>query len=382
MPNTLNNLIPDLYAALNVVSRELVGFIPSVTRDTSVERAALNQPVHVPLSQPQAATDITPGQLPPDDGDQTFDSKSITITKARRVPFRWNGEQSRGIDTGPGVLSLQQQQIAQALRTLTNEIEADLSLAHAKASRAHGTAGSTPFATAGNFTDATKTLQILKDNGAPNGDNQLVLSTNSGAELLGKQSRADFQDNDSMLRQGVLIDHMGMSIRESAETKTFVKGDASGATTDNAGYAVGATVITITGTSGAIKDGDVITFAGDTNQYVVATGNADVSGGGTITLSKPGLRQAIPSSTTAITVIGDSERNVAFSRSAIILAQRLPEMPAGGDSAEDITTIADPRSGLVFEVVQYGEYRRRQWEIAATWGYEVIKPEHTALLLG
>ncbi len=37
MANTLTALIPDLYEALDVVSREMVGFIPSVTINAELE---------------------------------------------------------------------------------------------------------------------------------------------------------------------------------------------------------------------------------------------------------------------------------------------------------------------------------------------------------
>ena len=69
---------------------------------------------------------------------------------------------------------------------------------------------------------------------------------------------------------------------------------------------------------------------------------------------------------------------MAFSRSAIVLATRLPERPQEGDNALDVMTITDDRSGLSFEVAIYGGYRRVRYEIALAWGVKVIKPEHRA----
>lgn len=74
------------------------------------------------------------------------------------------------------------------------------------------------------------------------------------------------------------------------------------ATTNAAGYAIGATTITLASAgTGAITAGDVITFAGDTNRYTVATGDTDVSNGGTIVLAAPGLLTTLTASTKAIT---------------------------------------------------------------------------------
>ena len=126
----------------------------------------------------------------------------------------------------------------------------------------------------------------------------------------------------------------------------------------------------------------MITFAGDTNKYVVASGDADVSGGGTITLAAPGLRKAIAASATNITVVAAAARNMAFARSAIALATRAPALPEEGDSADDRMIFTDPRSGLSFEVSMYKQYRQVQYEVALAWGVKAVKTEHIALLLG
>lgn len=390
MANTLTNLIPDLYAALDVVSRELVGMIPGVTRDARADRAAVGQTVRVPIAPASAAADIVPAVAAPNTGDQTIGNANFAITKSRAVPFRWNGEETLQMAApGIGSLTIQQMQIAQAIRTLTNEIETDLCALHTTFSRAysaHATTPVTPFATAGDFTEASLVAKILKDNGAPTTGNRLVINTAAGANLIGKQSRTDIAGQDSMLRQGVLLDTAGFSITESAQINAVTKGAMASATTDNAGYAVGATQLVLaTAGTGVVAAGDVITLAGDTNKYVVSAvsfAGANPAAGDTIDIPAPGLRVAIGAAATAITVVDSSTRNMAFSPSAIILAQRMPALPDGGDMADDRMMVTDPRSGLSFEVSVYRQYRQVHYELASAWGVKNIKSEHTAILLG
>jgi len=378
MANTLTNLIPDLYIAMDVVSRELVGLIPAVTIDADSARAAVGQTVRSPVTPVASASDITPGVTPPNDGDQTIGNRTITITKARRAPVRWNGEEQRGINSGPGYLNLRQQQFAQAMRTLVNEIEADLAQLYLNASRAHGTAGTTPFAA--DLSDTAQVLKILLDNGAPISDLNLVIDTQAGANLrsLAQLTKANEAGTDSLVRQGVLLDIHGFMIRESAQVKSHTKGSGSGYLVNNpAGYAVGDVSIAVDTGAGTILAGDVVTFAGDPNKYIVAQDLA----GGVLTLAGPGLRQ--PLADNAAVTIGNGYRgNMAFSRSALVLAARAPALPEEGDMADDRMVITDPRSGLSFEVSLYRQYRQIQYEISMAWGVACMKPEHSALLLG
>lgn len=378
--NTLTNLIPDLYQAMDVVSRELVGLIPSIASDMSFERAAVGQTVRSPVAPASTASDITPAVIPPDDGEQNIGNVSMTINKARRVPVRWNGEQSLGLNNnGPTRSRIMVDQFTQAMRTLCNEVETDLAALHANASRAAGTAGTTPFGTAGDFSDAANALKLLKDNGAPLSDLSLVIDTVAGAKMIGLQSRYDVAGDTSMQNQGVLINKAGLNIRESAKIVTFTKGTGTGYTSNTAGYAVGATSITLITGSGTVLAGDVVTFAGDPNQYVVAAG---VAAPGAITLAAPGLLKPLAASAVAMTIVGNATRNMVFSRNALALATRAPALPEEGDSAADREIITDPRSGLSFEVAMYKQYRQVQYEVALAWGVKCVKPEHLGLLLG
>lgn len=382
--NTLTNLIPSLYAGMDVVSRELVGFIPSVTRNVSAERAAVGEPVYYPVSPTMAAGNVTPAMAIPEPTDRVVGSGNIQITKARLVEFGFIGEEQKGLNNGAGYNTIQADFFAQALRTLTNEIEADLAVEAALgSSRAFGTAGTTPFAS--DISATAQLAKILDDNGAPKSERSAVIDTAAGAKLrtLEKLTKVNEAGTSMTLRDGELLNLHNFSVKESAAVTSRTVGTASGATTNNAGYAVGATTLTLASAgSGTILAGDVVTFAGDSNQYLVVTGDADVSGGGTIVIAEPGLRVAMSAATKAITVVGAATRNVGFTRSALHLVARAPALPQEGDAAIDSMMITDPRSGLTFEVRLYAGYRKIRAEVAMAWGVKAVAPRHIATLLG
>ena len=377
--NTISSIVPDIYEALDIVSRELTGLIPAVTMNASADRAGINQNIVVDVEPAGNVSDITPSMTVPEPTGQTSGSTIIQITKSRAAEFGFIGDDQKKLNTGPGYMGTRANKNAQAIRAIANEVELDLAGLQSTFSRAYGTPGTTPFGTANDYTDASNVMKILKDNGSPISDNQLVINTSAGANFIGKQSAVNAAGTDSMLRQGVLLDLAGMPLRESAQIQTAAVGTGTNYTSSAAGFAVGATTIALITGSGTVLAGDVVTFAGDANQYVVTTGTAAP---GNIVIAAPGLRQALPASAKALTIVGASARNMAFNRSALVLAARSPARPEEGDMAEDVIVITDPRSGLSMEFAMYKGYRKVRYEVGLAWGVKNIKPEHTALLLG
>jgi len=386
MANVLTDLAADIYKSADVVGRELTGLSSSVLINADgSERVAVGDTVRSHFTrQPSASVAVTPSMTIPQGTDQTVDNKTATISKSQAIQIPWTGEDMKSVNNGSGFDTIYGDQISQAMRTLSNEIEVDLATdIYQNASRAVGTAGTTPFAS--NFDLVAEGKQILVDNGCPQDQITMILNTNAGTKLknLAQLQKANESNSDTLLRQGVLLDLQGVGIKESAGIQTHTKGTGASATTNNAGYAIGATVITLASAgTGTIVVGDVMTIAGDTNKYVIASGDTDVSDGGTITLAAPGLRVALTTSATAVTIEATGARNIMLRRSAAELIIRPPAMPEGGDAATDAMIVQDPFSGLVFEIRVYEGYKKKMFEVAAAWGYKTWKTEHVSIIHG
>lgn len=380
MANVLSNLAADIYKAADTVGRELVGIIPSATINAGTDAVALNDTVRSHFTRAATVTSITPSMTIPEGTDQTVDTKTLTIDTVDSVQIPWTGEDIRHVQNGAGFETIYGDQITQAMRAIANKIETAMATAGYKAaSRAHGTAGTTPFGS--NFDEVAEIRQILADNGCPL-DNQITLCINTaaGTKLRNKAQlqKVNESGGSQLLRQGELLNLQGLMVKESAGIVTHTKGTGSAYTTNTAGYAVGSTAITLITGTGTVLAGDIVTFAGDTNKYVVETALT----GGVITLAKPGLKVAIPTSATAVTVGNSYTANFAFHKASLELAIRPMASPMGGDAAVDVMMVQDPWSGLVFEVSAYKGFKKAMFMVSACYGIKAWKGENAAILIG
>ena len=380
MANVLSSLAADIYKAADTVGRELVGFIPSSTiNGDATTRAAKGDTIRAAFTRtPTLNTSFSPSMTIPEGTDQTVDNKTMSLDNYVSVQIPWTGEDIKHVNNGPGFETIYGDQIKQAMRAITNKIEQDIALAAAQgASRAYGTAGTTPFGS--NFSEVAEIRQILVDNGTPNdGQLTLVLNSAAGTKLrnLAQLQQVNTAGNQDLLRQGTLLDLQGLMLKESAGIVSHTKGTGASYLLNGA-VAVGGSSLTVDTGTGTILAGDIITLNGDTNKYVVNSALAS----NVLSIGTPGLRIA-GADNTALTVGNSYTPNVAFHKAAVELGIRPPALPNGGDSAVDIMTVQDPFSGLVFEIAVYKGYMKTMLEVRALYGVKVWKPDHVALLLG
>ena len=378
MSNTLTGLIPTIYTALDIVSREQVGFIPAVARNTKADAAAKDQTVTAPVAPVAVTEDIVPGPSAPNTGNQSIGSVDVKITKSKMAPVKWNGEEQLALGPAGTYNTILADQFKQAFRALANEVDADLGALYFNASRQVGTPGVTPFGIKEDLSDAALARKVLEDNGSPTTDLQMVLGSAAIANLRGKQSvlfKVNEAGTEQLLREGTLGRLEGFNIHNSAGVKAHVASAAADYLVNGA-KVEGDRIIAIDTGTGTFSAGDVVSFEGDDNKYVVAAASASA-----ITLAEPGLRQDLADNT-AITRGAGYVANMAFDRNALLLASRTPAMPEGGDTADDVMNVTDPVSGITFQVALYRQYRQIRYEVGLAWGVAAPVPRHSVIIAG
>jgi hypothetical protein len=381
MANVLSNLAADIFKAADIVGREQVGFIPSVTiNSTESVRAAKGDTIRSAFTrQATVSTTYTPAMALPEPTYQTVDSKTFSINNYAEVDIPFTGEDIKHLSNGAGFETVYGDQVAQAMRAITNKIEQYVGVVAKNGSnRAFGTAATTPFGS--NFNEVAEIRKILVDSGTPlDGRSSLVINSTAGVKLrnLAQLQKANEAGGSQLLRQGTLLDLQGLMFKESAGVASHTIGTGASYIT-NGTFVVGDTTIAIDGGTGTVLAGDVVTFAGDTNKYVVATALA----AGSLVLAGSGLRQTLADGV-AMTVGAAYTGNIAFHQAAIELVCRpVAGRGVGQDAAIDSMTVQDPVSGLVYDISVYAGNMMKNIKVSCLYDAKVWKPEFVATLLG
>ena len=394
---TLSGLTEILFKSRDIVARELTGCISAVMLNAGSAGVSLGGTVvSMKTAQPTLNTTFTPAMVIPSGDDQTISSNSVAIGQVANVKIPLTGETTLQLINTVGFEAAMTQLFTQAMRTIANAVESHTcTVAYKGASRAFGTAGTTPFAST--LSGIPQVRQILVDNGMtePEKDRMcsLIINTSAGTNLrlVPNLLKVNESGSTDLLRQGVLGNVSGLNIAESAGIVTTTAGTMASATSTAAAFTVGQTVIplALAGT-GVVAAGDSVTFANDANVYVVASvsfAGANPASGDSITLNAPGLRKAQGAATRAITVTAAAAQNFALHRQAVELIMRPPAMPPNlsggmGDAAAARITLFDQKTGLVFEAAVYLGYGMNMVDITTFYQAKVWKPEFIAVLLG
>lgn len=385
MANTLAANIGDAERAAEIVGRELVGFIPSMQLNAGSEAVALNGSVNsLTTEAPTLNTSVTPSMTVPEGDDQSIGKKTKALTQVANVTMNMTGEETRDIGVNYNFETVNGNRYLRAFRAIRNRIEAQCGIALKNAaSRAFGTAGTTPFGS--DHKAINHVRQILVDNGMFNeGEVSLVINSLAGTNFrnLSNLFKVNEAGTDDLLRQGVLQDISGIMIRESAGVASHTAGTGTSYQT-SAAEALGSTVINLDTGSGTVLAGDIISFTGDSvNKYVVNTAFA----GGSLVIGDPGI-QSLVADNVAMAVGAAYTGNVMFNRNATELAIRplaAPEAIVGGngDAASEVFSVQDPISGITYEIRIYGGFHKALMSITLVYEPIVWESSGVALLLG
>lgn len=375
MANTLTAVAPTLYSAAQEVSGEPFGVVSAINMSFDDKGVAFGDTVKVPYAPTASNSDFTPAATTSSGTDKIASTVDVTITKLRKNSWHLTSEQLRSLQNGDGnAVEWARQLVAQGMRALRNEAEADACTAiKVGASRAVGTAGTTPFAsTLDALADVRK---VLRDNGAPMTDLQFVMDTTAALNLhkLGIYQQAYQAGSDAERRSGRFLPQFGFAIGESAGIAVHTAGTGASYLLNGA-LAVGGTTVTVDTGTGTILAGDITTFAGTSHKYVVNTALS----GGVYTIGRPGSR-AVEADNDAVTVGASYTPNMAFERNAVVGIMRPPLMPANPTITPMLISDARGMTYLLLEIAQYGQI---SWELHLGWGFKVVQGEHVALVLG
>lgn len=372
MANDLSAVAPRILAQGLMALRNMNVMPAIVNSDYDDEFKQQGNSVDVPVPGAVAVQDVTPANTPPSTADQTPTYVQIVLDKWKEAPFHMSDKDLRQVMNG--FLPVQ---ASEAVASLADQINSDIFSVYKGIYGYVGTAGTTPFAS--DYGAATDARKVLNKQKCPRHDRRMVIDPDAEANALKLTPFADasFSASPSVIQEGEIVRKLGFDWFSDQQVPTHTAGTittgliAKAATAQALGLkAVVATTAASTGAC-ALLEGDIITFAGHSQTYVLTAAATQASAATDVTLNiEPGLQKALVGSE-AITVKASHVVNLAFNRLAIAFASRPLEDTEGLGNI--IQTASDPVSKVTLRLEISREHKRTRFSYDILYGVKLVR---------
>lgn len=358
-----------------------------VNLDYSTDAASKGDVINVPIPAAATAAAVTPSNTPPTPASKAPTVIQVPLDQWEHSDFHLTDKELGQIEKTKHFLPMQAEE---AIKALANSVNQEIWSKYTGIYGYTGTAGTTPFAAAANIVDATNLRKILNKQLCPKSDRRVVLDYDAEANALALAPFRDVsQSSDrSLIIEGEIGRKFGMEWFADDHVPTHTKGTLSNGTDPSAEvdgiHAIGAESVALANTvlTGTLVAGDIISFAGHSQTYVVtalatAAANAIAAVG-----IAPALTTALADNE-VMTLKGSHVVNLAFNKFAFAFATRpLVQTVADLQLGSKMMSMQDPASGIVLRLEVSRQYKQTVWDFDILWGSKLVRPELAARLAG
>lgn len=387
MANTLTPITHKILARGLRVLRQRCIMPQLVNSDYGNDARKKGATVDVPIPTAVGVRDVTPASTKPAGTDTATASVSITLEKWRQNdPIYLTDKQMAEIDAKEHFLPMQ---LMEAVSAIASDINANILDQYKGVYGYVGTAGTTPFASNTDLiVDARAVMNLQK---CPLDSRRFVMDFNAEANAMKLASFADVSQTgeDGVKINGIIGRKYGFDWAADDQIPLHTSTPlTAGAATVNGTHAAAPTALTSTVSIAKATNasdlvvGDIVTFAGDTQTYVV-TAAVTLAVGNTNVVFAPGLKVA-KSGGEAMTLKASHRVNLAFHRDAFAFANRpledaMSEYNFGGSHQ---AVMQDAQTGLTMRLEVTRVHKQVLWEFDVLWGAKLVRPELAVRLAG
>jgi hypothetical protein len=375
MPNNLDVLADKIMAAGLVAMRGTHALSRQVNRSYDVEAAEIGSTIDIPIPSAVPAEDVVPSHTPSAPASVTPTKAQIIFDFWKRAPFHLTDKEARAVEEGRFV-PMQTSEAVKSIITAWNTYLANkMRLAFFNA---NGTAGTTPFASdLAVYNDARRLLNVEL---APTRDRRVILDPNAESNALARPqfNQADQRGDQGGIVEGEIGRKLGADWFMDQGLVSHTAGVQGGSPTATGSLGASTVAITGGGASGTYLAGDIVSFAGHNQTYVVTANLTLSAGAGTLAIFPP-LRAAV--SAAAVTQRATHMNNFVFHRDAVAAAIRTLPPPSSQFGVISRTAI-DPVTGIPLRLIIKLQHYQVEYAFDLLGGATVPRPEWGVRLLG